>query len=116
MGRFNALWKFPAVAHYPVEHASFRQTTLASGFAPVAKGNAEQTDLFALGDDLGFGPGAALLAGFGRYSARSCSSEQIRSSAENAKASTVRMGYPFQPSSEELPQVIIFHANPPTLS
>jgi len=42
-------------AHHPVKYASFRQTTLAGDFAPVAQSNAEHTDLFALGDDLVFG-------------------------------------------------------------
>jgi hypothetical protein len=51
MGRFDAFWEFPAVARHPVEGTSFRQTALASGFAPVAQSNAEHTDLFALGDD-----------------------------------------------------------------
>src|SRR5262245_32498904 len=55
MRRLDAFWKFPAVAHHPVKYASFRQTALASGFAPVAQNNAEHTYLFALGDDLGFG-------------------------------------------------------------
>src|SRR5262249_45997813 len=55
MRRFDAFWELPAVAHHPVKYASFRQTTLASGFAPVAKSNTEDTDLSALGDDLGFG-------------------------------------------------------------
>src|SRR5262245_50346528 len=61
MGRFDAFWKFPAVAHHPVKYASFRQTALASGFAPVAQSNAEHTDLFALGDDLGFRLSSRLL-------------------------------------------------------
>jgi hypothetical protein len=39
----------------------FRQAALARGFAPVADSNAEHTDLFALGDDLGFGPRSWLL-------------------------------------------------------
>jgi hypothetical protein len=51
----DAFLKFPAVTHYPVEYASFRQTALASSFAPIAKSNAKHSDLFALGDDLGFG-------------------------------------------------------------
>src|SRR5262245_15989308 len=52
MRRLDAFGEFPAVAHHPVKYASFRQTTLAGGFAPVAKSNAKHTDLFALGDDL----------------------------------------------------------------
>src|SRR5262249_50905852 len=64
MGCFDALWEFPAVAHHPVENAAFRQTTLASGFAPIAKSNAEHTDLFALGDDLGFRLWSRLLSVF----------------------------------------------------
>jgi hypothetical protein len=54
MRRFDAFWEFPPVAHHPVKYASFRQTALASGLASVAKSNAEHTDLFTLGDDLGF--------------------------------------------------------------
>jgi hypothetical protein len=56
MRRFYPFWEFPAVAHDPVKNASFRQTALASGFAPVAKGDAQHPDLFALGENLGFGP------------------------------------------------------------
>src|SRR5262245_12878225 len=52
MGRFDASWEFPAIAHHPVQYTSFRQTALAGGFAPVAEGNAEHTDLFTLGNDL----------------------------------------------------------------
>ena len=61
MWRFDPFWTFPAVAHYPVKHAPFRQAALARGFAPVADSNTEHTDLFALGDDLGFGPRSWLL-------------------------------------------------------
>src|SRR5215475_12763537 len=53
MGRYDAFWEFPGVAHHPVKYPSFRQTALACSFAPVAQSNAEHTDLFALSDDLG---------------------------------------------------------------
>src|SRR5262245_37889095 len=61
MGRLDAFWKFPAVAYHPVKYASFRQPALPSGCPPIAESYAEHTDLFALGDDLGFGLRTRLL-------------------------------------------------------
>src|SRR5262245_28156798 len=61
MRRFDPFWEFPAVAHHPVQYPSFRQTALAGGFAPVAQRNAEHTDLFTLGDDLGLSLWSRLL-------------------------------------------------------
>lgn len=53
---FEALRELPAVADHPVKYASFRQAALTSGFTPVAKRNAEHTNLFALCNDLGLRP------------------------------------------------------------